>query len=97
MRLVLTLAALLLAHEPAQPCALQGNMRFVQRDATYKIFVVEFDAQAHPVLVSHQATQPGQWRPVDVGTPVAFTVQIVPTKDQADFTVRFMQYARPCQ
>jgi hypothetical protein len=97
VKLALALAALLLAPSPAQPCALAGNMRFVQRDATYKVFVTSrADADAHAKLVPHQATRAGEWRPVDPGIPVAFTVQVVSTRDQADFSVRFVEFPRAC-
>ena len=83
--------------KPNYDCELKGNMRFVQRDATYKVYVVAHEpADAHAKLVPHQATRPGEWRPVDVGVPVAFTVQVVSSKDKADFTVRFVEFPRGC-
>lgn len=97
MKLALALIAALLAPpEPEpQPCELMGNMRFVMRDATYKVYVVtQGPAHAHAELVRYQDQRPGQWRPVDPGYPVAFTVEIATSKDEADFTVRFVEWPR---
>lgn len=73
-----------------RPCALSGEMSFVERGEDYRIAVVaDYRATLRVRLREHTAMQAGEWRPVDPAR-AKFRIKIVDDPAKADFTVRFV-------